>query len=107
MFRKYRVWNFRKGRKGLAKILRGRLWKDVFSELVAFKVLSLDGGGIRGAFLAAFLVKLQENLNQPLLKYFDLVVLVVAGELCAEIAPEIHCSFQLFQSSIVAVLNAR
>jgi patatin-like phospholipase/acyl hydrolase len=48
-----------------------------------FKILSLDGGGIRGAFIAAFLAKLQENLEQPLIKYFDLVTGTSTGGLIA------------------------
>jgi hypothetical protein len=48
-----------------------------------FKILSLDGGGIRGAFIAAFLAKLQENLDQPLVKYFDLITGTSTGGLIA------------------------
>jgi uncharacterized protein len=48
-----------------------------------FKILSLDGGGIRGAFIAAFLSKLQESLNQPLIKYFDLIAGTSTGGLIA------------------------
>jgi hypothetical protein len=43
----------------------------------------LDGGGIRGAFIAAFLAKLQEHLDQPLIKYFDLVTGTSTGGLIA------------------------
>ena len=58
-----------------------------------FKILSLDGGGIRGAFIAAFLAKLQENLQQPLAAYFDLITGTSTGGLIAValgmgIAPE-------------------
>jgi hypothetical protein len=48
-----------------------------------FKILSLDGGGIRGAFVAAFLAKIQENINVPLVRYFDLIVGTSTGGLIA------------------------
>jgi patatin-like phospholipase/acyl hydrolase len=38
-----------------------------------FRILSLDGGGIRGVFPAAFLAKLEEHLNAPIGSYFDLI----------------------------------
>ncbi len=38
-----------------------------------FKILSLNGGGIRGIFQAVLLKKIQENINEPLFKYFDLI----------------------------------
>jgi len=48
-----------------------------------FKILSLDGGGIRGAFIAALLAKLQESLDQPINKYFDLITGTSTGGLIA------------------------
>jgi uncharacterized protein len=48
-----------------------------------FKILSLDGGGIRGTFPAAFLAKIQENLDLPLVRYFDLIVGTSTGGLIA------------------------
>ena len=38
-----------------------------------FKVLSLDGGGARGAFTAGFLRELEDKIGSPLSDYFDLV----------------------------------
>jgi predicted patatin/cPLA2 family phospholipase len=38
-----------------------------------FRILSLDGGGIRGVFPAAFLAKLEEHLDAPIGSYFDLI----------------------------------
>jgi patatin-like phospholipase/acyl hydrolase len=38
-----------------------------------FRILSLDGGGIRGAFGAAYLAELERMLGSPLHRYFDLV----------------------------------
>ncbi len=39
-----------------------------------FKILSLDGGGMRGVFSAAFLCALEEELGKRTADYFDLVV---------------------------------
>jgi patatin-like phospholipase/acyl hydrolase len=38
-----------------------------------FKILSLDGGGARGAFTAGFLLELEEKIGSPLTDYFDLL----------------------------------
>lgn len=48
-----------------------------------FKILSLDGGGIRGAFAAAFLAKMQASLDAPLVEYFDLIAGTSTGGLIA------------------------
>jgi predicted acylesterase/phospholipase RssA len=37
------------------------------------RILSIDGGGIRGVFPAGFLAALEENLPQPIGSYFDLI----------------------------------
>ncbi|WP_433786965.1 CBASS cGAMP-activated phospholipase [Actinomycetospora sp. CA-101289] len=38
------------------------------------KILCIDGGGIKGVFPAAFLAALEENLEAPIGRYFDLIV---------------------------------
>jgi len=38
-----------------------------------FRILCLDGGGIRGVFPAAFLARLEEHLEHPIGRYFDLI----------------------------------
>jgi patatin-like phospholipase/acyl hydrolase len=48
-----------------------------------FKILSLDGGGIRGAFIAAYLARIQQNLDRPLVDYFDLIAGTSTGGLIA------------------------
>ena len=48
-----------------------------------FKILSLDGGGIRGTFIAAFLAKIQASIDQPLVSYFDLIAGTSTGGLIA------------------------
>jgi patatin-like phospholipase/acyl hydrolase len=48
-----------------------------------FKILSLDGGGIRGTYTAAVLAELQRHLNNPIQDYFDLVVGTSTGGIIA------------------------
>ena len=47
------------------------------------KVLAIDGGGIKGAFPAAFLAALEEKWGQPIGSYFDLVVGTSTGGIIA------------------------
>lgn len=37
------------------------------------RILSIDGGGIKGTMPAAFLAGLEEDLGQPIGRYFDLI----------------------------------
>jgi patatin-like phospholipase/acyl hydrolase len=48
-----------------------------------FKILSLDGGGIRGAFTAAVLAEIETRLSCPIGDYFDLVAGTSTGGLIA------------------------
>jgi len=48
-----------------------------------YKILSLDGGGIRGMFPAAFLAKLEEHLDAPISSYFDLIAGTSGGGIIA------------------------
>jgi patatin-like phospholipase/acyl hydrolase len=48
-----------------------------------FKILSLDGGGIRGAYSAAVLATLQSEVELPLVDYFDLIVGTSTGGIIA------------------------
>jgi patatin-like phospholipase/acyl hydrolase len=48
-----------------------------------FRVLSIDGGGIRGAYPAAFLSLLADKLEHPIYKYFDLICGTSTGGLVA------------------------
>jgi patatin-like phospholipase/acyl hydrolase len=50
-----------------------------------FRILSLDGGGIRGVFPAAFLAKLEEHLDAPIGSYFDLIAGTSTGGIIASI----------------------
>jgi len=48
-----------------------------------FRILSLDGGGIRGAFIAGFLNKLATELGAPLHQHFDLIAGTSTGGIIA------------------------
>ncbi|MBW8365409.1 MAG: patatin-like phospholipase family protein [Rhizobium sp.] len=47
------------------------------------KILSIDGGGIKGVFPAAFLAKLEEELPEPIGHYFDLIAGTSTGGIIA------------------------
>lgn len=48
-----------------------------------FKILSLDGGGILGAFSAAFLAEIEKQIKAPLASYFDLIAGTSTGGIIA------------------------
>ena len=48
-----------------------------------FRILSLDGGGIRGVFPAALLARLEEHLEYPIGRYFDLIAGTSTGGIIA------------------------
>lgn len=58
----------------------GDEWMDSTKE---FQILSLDGGGIKGLFSAAFLAKLEEDLNIKIIDHFDLIVGTSTGGIIA------------------------
>lgn len=47
------------------------------------RILSLDGGGIRGVFSATYLAKLEERLSISVLDYFDMIVGTSTGGIIA------------------------
>lgn len=47
------------------------------------RILSLDGGGVRGAFSAAFLAELEASADRPIGEYFDLVAGTSTGGIIA------------------------
>lgn len=67
---------------------------------MSFKILSLDGGGIRGVFITACLARLERQLNQPLARYFDLIAGTSSGGFVAALlgfgysATEVHGFFK-------------
>jgi patatin-like phospholipase/acyl hydrolase len=48
-----------------------------------FRILSLDGGGIRGAYSAAFLAGLEDKLGHPISRSFDLIAGTSTGGIIA------------------------
>jgi patatin-like phospholipase/acyl hydrolase len=50
---------------------------------MTFKILSLDGGGIRGIYSAHLLKRIQEELNIDFAKHFDLIVGTSTGSIIA------------------------
>jgi hypothetical protein len=49
----------------------------------SYRILCLDGGGIRGVFPAAFLARLEEHLEHPIGRYFDLIAGTSTGGIIA------------------------
>ena len=52
-------------------------------ETRIYKILSIDGGGIRGVFPAALLAKLEDHLSSPVGSYFDLIAGTSTGGIIA------------------------
>jgi patatin-like phospholipase/acyl hydrolase len=48
-----------------------------------FRILSLDGGGIKGAFPAAVLAKLEQDIGKAAVDYFDLIAGTSTGGIIA------------------------
>jgi patatin-like phospholipase/acyl hydrolase len=57
--------------------------RGVDDNVRSFRILSLDGGGIRGAFTAGFLAGIEERIGQPVGQYFDLVAGTSTGGIIA------------------------
>ena len=47
------------------------------------RILSIDGGGIRGTFPAAYLAHLEDDLDRPIHEYFDLIAGTSTGGIIA------------------------
>ncbi|MFP4122182.1 patatin-like phospholipase family protein [Coleofasciculus sp.] len=50
---------------------------------MTYRILSLDGGGIRGIISAVILAEVERILNQPLNQYFDLIAGTSTGSILA------------------------
>ncbi len=48
-----------------------------------YKILSIDGGGIKGVFPASFLASVEETLGEDIAEYFDLIVGTSTGGIIA------------------------
>ncbi len=47
------------------------------------KILTIDGGGIRGVFPIAYLAALEDDIDEPIYKYFDLIAGTSTGGIIA------------------------
>jgi hypothetical protein len=59
-------------------LVRGRV-----SDGISFRILALDGGGIRGAFTASVLATLESSLGVPITNQFDLLAGTSTGGILA------------------------
>jgi uncharacterized protein len=59
-------------------MVRGRV-----SDGVSFRILALDGGGIKGAFTASVLATLESDLKEPVANHFDLIAGTSTGGILA------------------------
>ena len=48
-----------------------------------FRILSLDGGGIKGAFTASVLAAIEDEIKEPIGEYFDLIAGTSTGGILA------------------------
>lgn len=53
------------------------------SDGISFRILALDGGGIKGAYTASVLAALEEHLGMPVNKHFDLITGTSTGGIIA------------------------
>src|SRR5262249_34693638 len=88
--------------RGVVRLQCGRVPEEGRrgSKAMSFKILSLDGGGIRGVFITACLARLERQLNRPLARYFDLIAGTSSGGFIAALlgfgysAAEVHGYFK-------------
>lgn len=73
----------RRGSVAPAERPAGRREQAAPADGGTFRILSLDGGGIRGAFAAAFLAELERRLGAPIGEHFDLVAGTSTGGIIA------------------------
>jgi patatin-like phospholipase/acyl hydrolase len=59
-------------------LVRGRV-----SDGISFRILALDGGGIKGAFTASVLATLEKSLDVPITRQFDLIAGTSTGGILA------------------------
>ncbi len=52
--------------------------------MARFQILSLIGGGIRGAFVTSLLKELEQKLGRPIAESFDLIAGTSAGSILGE-----------------------
>lgn len=62
---------------------------------MAFRILSLDGGGIRGVVAATMLAEVERQINRPLNQYFDLIAGTSTGSILAAAIATGHSSQEI------------
>ena len=74
--------------------------------MARFQILSLIGGGIRGAFVTAYLNEIEQKLGRPIVECFDLIAgtstggIIAAGLAQGKSAAEMHDFYVRFGSKI-------
>ena len=63
------------------RLLAGSL--EIDRVMAEFRILSLEGGGIRGAFGAAYLTEIEQRLGQSVTEHFDLIAGTSTGAITA------------------------
>lgn len=58
-------------------------WRHIMDVVKRFRILSIDGGGVRGIIAARLLQDLEERSQQPISRLFDLIVGTSTGGLIA------------------------
>jgi patatin-like phospholipase/acyl hydrolase len=75
---------FKKRVEGAArKACQAFLEEDTERSERTFKVLAIDGGGIRGIYPAKYLAELEGEVEEPLCRYFDLITGTSTGGIIA------------------------
>ncbi len=76
--------------------MRENFLTGVIKVMQKFQILSLIGGGIRGAFVTSYLYELEQRLGEPLASKFDLIAgtstggIIAAGLALGETAETMH-----------------
>jgi uncharacterized protein len=68
---------------GLGVIDLGKTLEPRFPAGYTWRILAIDGGGIKGTFPAAFLAELEQQLGEPIVDYFDLIAGTSTGGIIA------------------------
>jgi len=67
----------------VAVIALGEREHSGLSAAATWRILTIDGGGIKGVFPAAFLAELENRLGEPIVDYFDLIAGTSTGGIIA------------------------
>ena len=76
-----------------------------------FQILSLIGGGIRGAFVTSYLKELEQKLGRPIADSFDLIAgtstggIIAAGLAFGHSAERMHKFYVDYGASILSLIH--